>query len=66
MPSPVALILAPVIVYVISVFLWPYARCRSCRGSATSMGSNQRRWNVCSRCDGSGQRIRFGARKRHR
>jgi len=62
MDTQAALILAPIIVYVISIILWPYARCRSCRGSATSAGSSHRRWNVCGRCGGSGQRVRAGAR----
>jgi hypothetical protein len=48
--------------YVISIFLWPYARCRSCRGSSTNIGSSHRRWGVCGRCGGSGKRVRLGAR----
>jgi DnaJ-class molecular chaperone len=62
MDTTAALVLTPIIVYVVSVFLWPYARCRVCRGSTTSRGSSRHRWNVCGRCGGSGQRVRLGAR----
>lgn len=48
--------------YLVDVALWPYARCRACRGSQTSHGSNRTRWGLCSRCGGSGERVRFGAR----
>lgn len=57
-----ALILTPIVVYIISVVVWPYARCRSCRRSGQSVGSNEHRWGVCRRCDGTGQRVRFGTR----
>ena len=48
-----------------SLYLWPYARCRWCRGrkgKGTSFGSTKGRWGDCWRCGGKGQRLRWTAR----
>jgi hypothetical protein len=63
MPSTIAMVIAIAAPPVISAWLWPFAKCRSCRGSGRSLGSNRRRWGICRRCGGSGKRIRFGARR---
>lgn len=62
MDSTAALILAPIIVYLISVLLWPYTRCGRCSGSGKNAGSNRNRWGNCSRCGGSGKKERLGVR----
>jgi len=52
--------------WVIRLWLWPFAPCRRCRGDKTNPGSNKRRFGKCPRCNGTGHRIRFGARTVHR
>jgi hypothetical protein len=48
----------------LSLRLWPYAPCRWCGGRrGRNAGSTGQRWGRCSRCGGSGQRKRFGARR---
>lgn len=63
MSDSVLLLISFAAVAVASRILWPFARCRSCRGSGRSWGSNHRRWGVCGRCGGSGKRRRLGARR---
>jgi hypothetical protein len=47
----------------VSLHFWPYAPCRWCRGrKGNSLGSRRGRWGDCSRCDGKGKRLRWGAR----
>lgn len=53
-------------VWFLRLWLWPFGRCRWCRGSKTNPGSTKRRYGKCPRCKGSGQRVRFGARLVHR
>jgi DnaJ-class molecular chaperone len=40
----------------------PYARCWACRGKGRNRGSTPRRYGLCGRCDGTGRRVRAGAR----
>jgi hypothetical protein len=56
----VALVL--IAAWVVSLLLWPFARCGRCEGSGTSPGSSGKRWGDCRRCGGSGKRLRLGAR----
>jgi hypothetical protein len=47
--------------YLIGCAIWPYGPCLSCiahRGR--NRGSTVRRWGRCKRCQGSGERIRWG------
>lgn len=45
----------------VSVFLNPYAPCWKCRGIARYFGwIFTRTWHSCSRCNGSGSRVRAG------
>ena len=55
-----------VVVYGVSLWLWPYGRCRRCGGTGTNYGSNGRRFGRCGKCGGSKSRVRFGARAVHR
>lgn len=52
-----------VVGWLVSLWIWPYTRCRWCSGSGNNTGSNQRRWGNCRRCGGSGARRRFGAKR---
>jgi hypothetical protein len=48
--------------WVLSLAWHPYALCRRCqdrRGRNT--GSKATRWGRCGKCDGKGERARFGA-----
>jgi DnaJ-class molecular chaperone len=63
MPDTILVLIAIVVSALVSRRLWPYARCRSCRGSGLSGGSNRHRWGICRRCGGSGKRTRLGARR---
>jgi hypothetical protein len=44
----------------------PFTQCRSCRGSKVNGGSTRRRYGMCRRCGGSGQRQVLGSRQVHR
>lgn len=47
----------------VSRWLWYHGPCRRCGGSGKSWGSNSKRWGYCRRCGGSGARRRFGAKR---
>jgi hypothetical protein len=53
-------------VWVLSLYLWPFAPCRRCEGSGRNKGSNRKRYGECKRCRGSGRRRRLGAKTIHR
>jgi hypothetical protein len=58
----VAVLVSAFVWWRISLHLWPYARCRWCRGrKGHSLGSSRGRWGNCSRCGGKGKRMRWGA-----
>ena len=64
-PTPVGVIAAALIIvllYAGSLWLWPFAPCRWCKGSKSNPGSTRRRFGNCPRCGGKGFRVRFGAR----
>ncbi len=66
-PIPVVVIgLILVIVWGVSRYLWPLARCRKCAGSGKNWGSTGKRWGECKRCGGSGRRQRLGSKQIHR
>jgi len=51
------------VVYLVSCQLWPFGPCAACSARrGRGAGSNERRWNQCRRCKGSGQRMRIGKR----
>jgi hypothetical protein len=45
-----------------SLWLWPFRRCRGCKGTGRNFGSTGRRFGTHWRCGGTGRRVRFGAR----
>lgn len=63
-----AVILAVVVgaVYLVSLYLWPWAPCRWCAGRGTNRGSTRRRFGECRFCRGSRRRQRIGSRAIHR
>ena len=58
---------AAFLLWVGSLYLWPYAPCLKCKGSGRNRGSNPRkRFGQCRRCKGAGTRTRIGAKAVHR
>lgn len=53
------------VLYVASLYLWPYRPCSKCHGSGRNAGSNKRRYGDCPKCSGAGRARRFGARRVH-
>ena len=50
-------------IYLLSVWFYPFAPCRVCRGTPKSAGwLFPRTFDLCRHCDGRGRRVRFGAR----
>ena len=45
---------------------YPWGPCPRCKGRKVNKGSTGKRWGMCRRCAGTGQRQRFGARAVHR
>lgn len=66
MAQLVLLGLVGLILWVGSLYLWPYAPCRKCQGSSRNPGSNRKRYGQCRRCKGAGRRVRIGAKTVHR
>jgi len=60
------IIVAAVILWLGSLYCWPFAPCTKCSGSGRNAGSNRQRFGDCARCGGSGRRQRFGSRAVHR
>lgn len=59
----IALATAAAVVWQVSVFLNPYARCWRCRGAARYFGwVLGRTWHPCPKCNGDGHRIRPGGK----
>ena len=44
----------------LAIWLFPYAPCRHCRGTARHRSGQY--WRPCRRCRGTGRRIRLGRR----
>ncbi len=51
---------------VAQLWLWPYGKCRRCKGTGSNWGSNGRRFGRCRKCGGSKSRVRLGARTVHK
>lgn len=60
------IVVAGLVVWGGSLYLFPFGPCLSCGGSGRRKGSNRKRFGLCKRCGGGGRRIRFGARVVHR
>lgn len=56
----IVLILVVVGGYLLSCLLWPYTKCRSCKGGKHFSPSG-RSWRSCARCGGRGRQLRLGA-----
>lgn len=53
--------IAVAVLYVAECAIWPYRRCRLCRGTGRLRSPITRSWREC-RCGGDGQAIRWGRR----
>jgi hypothetical protein len=60
------IITAMIAAWIVSLFLWPFGPCGSCRGTGRNAGSTRRRFGECKHCDGSGRRQRRGSKTVHR
>jgi hypothetical protein len=60
------LIVAAVVCWVVSLYIWPFGPCARCKGSGRNAGSNIKRFGDCGRCGGSGRHQRLGSRTVHR
>lgn len=60
------LIVAALVVWAVSLYVWPFGPCGKCKGSGRNAGSNRQRFGDCKRCGGSGRRQRLGSRTVHR
>jgi len=56
------IVLAVVSLWLARLWLYPFGRCRGCKGTGRNIGSTGRRFGTHRRCKGSGRRVRFGAR----
>ena len=54
------------LLWVVSLYVWPFAPCGRCKGGGRNAGSNRRRFGDCGRCGGTGRRQRLGSRAVHR
>jgi hypothetical protein len=65
--ATVALVLAGAgVLYLLSLRLWPFARCRKCKGSGKSeavfFSGRTGNFGSCRRCKGTGRKLRLGVR----
>jgi hypothetical protein len=51
---------------IVSLYFWPFAPCRACKGTGRNQGSSKKRYGECRRCKAAGRRKRLGARLVHR
>jgi DnaJ-class molecular chaperone len=51
--------------HTLSLYLWPFRKCRRCKGTGRNPGSSSSRWGQCRRCRGAGYRRRLGAKTIH-
>lgn len=56
-------LLVLLVLYVGECLVWPYVKCRRCKGSGRRFEWwGVEAWGDCGRCDGTGRRPRFGRR----
>lgn len=61
------LILAAIVGYVLSLYLWPYRTCTWCNGTGTRLAASGRATGrTCRHCHGDGRVRRIGATATHR
>ena len=59
------IVLVLAVLEIASLYFWPYAPCRKCKGSGKNAGSSRKRYGDCSRCGATGRRRRIGAQRVH-
>ena len=58
--SPILLTLAVTLGYAVSCAVFPFKRCRTCKGAGHHKSRLIRAYRPCRRCGGSGMRLRIG------
>jgi hypothetical protein len=58
----VALILLWLAGYAVACTVWPFARCRWCRGTGKRRSPTGRAFGHCRHCRGTARRVRLGRR----
>lgn len=46
--------------YLLTCAIWPFGKCRRCKGAGKFKSPFGNAFRHCGRCDGSGLRVRFG------
>ena len=54
------------LVWAVSLYVYPFTSCGRCQGSGLNKGSTGKRWGTCRACGGSRRKQRFGSRTLHR
>lgn len=65
MDPSILLVLAAVVWlagYAAAVRWWPYVACRKCSGASKLRSPSGKAWRICTRCRGTGRRLRLGRR----
>ncbi len=52
--------------WVIRAWFWPFTQCRRCEGRKVNTGSTRKRYGLCKKCGGTGQRQIVGSKQVHR
>jgi hypothetical protein len=48
--------------YIVACWIWPFARCRWCKGSGKRSSPTGRAFGHCRHCKGTRRRVRLGRR----
>jgi hypothetical protein len=48
--------------YLAACWIWPYVDCGKCKGAGRSRSPSGKGYRRCSRCKGSPERVRWGAK----
>lgn len=60
------LVIAAAVIWMVSLYVYPFRVCRRCGGTGHKRGSTWRRLGLCPRCTGTGRSQRLGSRFVHR
>ena len=58
--TAIDLLIIAVAIYLLSCAIWPFGKCRRCKGLGTHKSPFGNAYRHCGRCHGSGLRIRLG------
>ncbi|TDD15778.1 hypothetical protein E1218_30990 [Kribbella turkmenica] len=47
-------------IYLLGCLIWPFGKCRRCKGAGKFKSPFGRAYRYCGKCDGSGLRVRLG------